>query len=198
MLFRAAILEKIKTGEVKLAFRRWRKPTVKPGGRLRTAAGELAIEAVDPCEEADIPEADAVAAGFAGRDVLLAELRQRDEGTLYRITFHLAGPDSRIALRDADDLSPAGIDAIAARLAKLDRSGERPWTLAVLQFIADHDGTAAREIAAAFGVEKDVLKRNIRKLKELGLTESLEVGYRLSPRGRAVLGSLPHNPNIMT
>ena len=28
-------------------------------------------------------------------------------------------------------------------------------------------------------------KRNVRKLKELGLTESLEVGYRLSPRGEA-------------
>lgn len=198
MLFRAAILQKIRSGDVTLAFRRWRKPTVKAGGRLRTAIGELAIDAVEPCDETDITESDAIAAGFAGRDALLAELRQRDDGALYRIVFHLAGPDSRIALRDADDLSPAGIDAIAARLAKLDRSGERPWTLAVLQFIADHDGTAAREIGAAFGVEKDVLKRNIRKLKELGLTESLEVGYRLSPRGRAVLGSLPHNQNIMT
>jgi ribosomal protein S19E (S16A) len=27
----------------------------------------------------------------------------------------------------------------------------------------------------------------VRKLKELGLTESLDVGYRLSPRGRAFL-----------
>ena len=27
----------------------------------------------------------------------------------------------------------------------------------------------------------------MRKLKALGLTESLEVGYRLSPRGRAFL-----------
>jgi hypothetical protein len=30
-------------------------------------------------------------------------------------------------------------------------------------------------------------KRDVRKLKELGLTESLEVGYRLSPRGAALL-----------
>jgi len=30
----------------------------------------------------------------------------------------------------------------------------------------------------------------VRKLKELGLTESLEVGYRLSPRGRALLERL--------
>lgn len=33
-------------------------------------------------------------------------------------------------------------------------------------------------------------KPRVRQLKELGLTESLEVGYRLSPRGRAVLRHL--------
>ena len=37
------------------------------------------------------------------------------------------------------------------------------------------------------GREKPPFKRDVRKLKELGLTESLERGYRLSPRGRAVL-----------
>lgn len=35
-----------------------------------------------------------------------------------------------------------------------------------------------------------LFKRRVRQLKELGLTESLEVGYRLSPRGRAVLECL--------
>ena len=33
-------------------------------------------------------------------------------------------------------------------------------------------------------------KRDVRRLKELGLTESLTVGYRLSPRGAAVLSAL--------
>jgi hypothetical protein len=37
MLIRMALLERIKRGEVGLAFRRWRKPTVKAGGRLRTS-----------------------------------------------------------------------------------------------------------------------------------------------------------------
>lgn len=34
----------------------------------------------------------------------------------------------------------------------------------------------------------------VRQLKELGLTESLEVGYRLSPRGRALLRQNPEAP----
>jgi hypothetical protein len=40
------------------------------------------------------------------------------------------------------------------------------------------------------GREKHPFKLDVRKLKELGLTESLEVGYRLSPRGRAVMEGL--------
>lgn len=190
MLFPMAILDKIRTGEVTLAFRRWRRPTVKAGGRLRTAVGELAIDSVAPCEETSITEDDARAAGFADRDRLLTGLRRRDEGKLYRIAVHFAGADNRVALREQDDLSSADIDTIGARLAKLDNNADRPWTIAVLQHIADHEGLAAREIAAALDIEKAVLKPNIRKLKELGLTESLETGYRLSPRGKAALERL--------
>jgi hypothetical protein len=36
-------------------------------------------------------------------------------------------------------------------------------------------------------MERQAFKLNVRKLKELGLTESLEVGYRLSPLGEAFL-----------
>ena len=39
-------------------------------------------------------------------------------------------------------------------------------------------------------MEKAVFKSRVRKLKALALTESLEVGYRLSPRGEAVLGRI--------
>ena len=39
----------------------------------------------------------------------------------------------------------------------------------------------------SLGQEKRRFKLDVRKLKELGLTESLPVGYRLSPRGHAVL-----------
>jgi hypothetical protein len=42
-------------------------------------------------------------------------------------------------------------------------------------------------LAERFGRERLPFKADVRKLKALGLTESLEVGYRLSPRGRAYL-----------
>ena len=43
------------------------------------------------------------------------------------------------------------------------------------------------ELARDVGEERQAYKLRVRRLKALGLTESLEVGYRLSPRGRAYL-----------
>jgi hypothetical protein len=45
----------------------------------------------------------------------------------------------------------------------------------------------APELAAELGRDTPSFKRDVRKLKELGLTESLDIGYRLSPRGVAVV-----------
>jgi hypothetical protein len=42
----------------------------------------------------------------------------------------------------------------------------------------------------AGGLDTHAFKLNVRKLKNLGLTESLGTGYRLSPRGAAVLERL--------
>ena len=88
----------------------------------------------------------------------------------------------------------AELEAIVARLARIDDPCPMPWTTRYLQLIADQPGIVSRVLAAR--VDADVLpfKRRVRQLKELGLTESLEVGYRLSPRGRAVLECLVSDP----
>ena len=66
-----------------------------------------------------------------------------------------------------------------------------------MDVIARRPATLAAELASDIGMEKPRFKTNVRKLKGLGLTQSLKVGYRLSPRGeevlaasRAVLGAL--------
>ncbi len=48
----------------------------------------------------------------------------------------------------------------------------------------------APDLAASLGRETQPFKTDVRKLKEMGLTESLGVGYRISPRGRTVLARL--------
>jgi hypothetical protein len=184
MLFRQETLRGIEAGEVTLAFRRWRRPTVKAGGTLRTRVGVLAIDSVEPVDEGSISDADARRAGSAGRADLIRRLRP--EGTLYRVEFRLAGPDPRIALRERADLDDAERSAIDARLARLDAASRHgPWTARVLDLIAERPATRAPDLAAELGRETAPFKADVRKLKELGLTESLERGYRLSPRGRA-------------
>ena len=93
MLFKKAALDGIAAGRITLAFRRWRRPTVRQGGSLRTRAGVLSIDAVSVVRMRDISAADAKRAGFDSVSALRAELDARDAGELYRIEFHLASED---------------------------------------------------------------------------------------------------------
>jgi hypothetical protein len=185
MLFRQADLAAIAAGEVTVAFRRWKRPMAKAGGTQHTPVGLLAFDAVERVD--DVTPTDARRAGFADPAAAWAMLRNR-EGDLYRISLRLAGPDPRIALREDAALSDADRAAIAARLARLDHASTHgPWTEATLRAIAAAPTTRAADLAEAFGRERLAFKADVRKLKALGLTESLEVGYRLSARGRAYL-----------
>ncbi len=191
MLFKNKVLEEIAAGRVTVAFRKWKRPTVRAGGRLRTPLGELAILAIDRIDEAQISESDAKAAGFEDRARLLKVLKKQTEGHLYRIRFRLEGPDTRIALREDSRISSDELRTAIQRLDALDkRSKHGRWTGRVLRAICDHPGKPAGELAAELGLDKEWLKTHVRKLKNLGLTISLSPGYRMSPRGKFILGAI--------
>lgn len=183
MLLKVAHLEAIRRGEVSLVFRRWKKPSVKAGGTLNTAVGQLAIDAVDVVEA--VTDAEAMEAGYPDAEAVRRELA--GEGTLYRIRVRYLGADPRAALRDDTDLT-----GVLEKLARLDARG--PWTRRVLDLIAEHPERRAGDLAAMLGMETQPFKLDVRKLKALGLTESLEVGYRLSPRGEAVRATASSSP----
>lgn len=184
MLIRADDLQAIVSGRVDTAFRRWVRPTVKAGGTLTTSAGVLAIDAVDVVALNGVEPDDLKRAGFASREALDEKLGNR-EGSLHRIRLRYLGADPRVALRDNAALSDADAEAIGQTLSRMD--GATPWVQRTLQAISQHPGQSAQELAAKLGLEKLKFKSNVRRLKSLGLTESLDVGYRLSPRGRAWL-----------
>jgi hypothetical protein len=188
-LIKRAVLDGIVAGRIDLQFRRWRKPTVKAGGKLRTAVGELSVGHVDIVTQKQITADDARRAGYASRTALLRDLASfRDDGRLYRIEVRLAGPDPRVALRARENMSDEEAAGLHDRLARYDRASTHgPWTMETLELIERCPATLAADIAASIGREKLPFKADVRKLKELGLTESLEIGYRLSPRGRAFL-----------
>ena len=191
MLFPLKVLTAIREGRVDLAFRRWERARVRPGSRLRTAVGVLEVGRVEVVERAAIGDDEARRAGFASREDLLATMDRRGAGDIHRIELSYAGPDPRVELRGRADLSTAELDDVARRLERLDRGSRHgPWTREVLELIAALPEVRAEELAHELGREKLPFKRDVRKLKELGLTESLSPGYRLSPRGEAVLRAL--------
>jgi hypothetical protein len=191
MLFDMKTLAAIERGDITVAFRNWKRPTVKEGGTLKTAVGVLAIDAVARVDPGGITAAEAAAAGFGSADEVRSALAERADSVVYRIRFHLAGPDPRIDLRERATLTDEEWARLRGRLGRWDlASPEGPWTGAALRLIGSSPGVRAADLAPAVGQAKDRFKRNVRKLKGLGLTESMETGYRLSPRGRSVLARL--------
>ena len=190
MLFRRDILQGIAEGRVTLAFRRWRRAPPADGSSLRSPVGVLSLDRVTVVDEGDITRDDVRRTGLT-----LDELRASiaGEGTLLRIELRLAGNDPRIALRERLP-AQAELEALVARLASIDASSATPWTTRYLQLIADQPGIVSHVLAPQADADVLPYKRRVRRLKALGLTESLEVGYRLSPRGRALLERLVGRP----
>ena len=186
MLFTKRFWDGLADGSITLAFRRWKRPTVKAGGTLRSPGGFLAIDAVEIIGEDDLDDAHARRAGYADTAELRKELgAPTDDRSLYRVAFHLAGPDPRDVLRADDALTADDVVALRTRLDRLDRAAPHPWTDATLRAISAQPAVVSTTLAEQLGMDRPAFKLNVRKLKALGLTESLDVGYRLSPRGAA-------------
>jgi hypothetical protein len=198
MLFKQAFLDGIQAGKITLAFRRWQRPTVKAGGTLLTAVGQLSIGDVTPVPLAEITPADARRAGWETLEALREELQRVERGAsgergaggqIYRIELGALRADPRVALR-AEGLDARAAEDLRARLDRMDaRAAGGPWTRRTLEVIREHPGVRAGDLCEKVHMDMPPFKVNVRKLKALGLTESLEVGYRLSARGHAYLAT---------
>ena len=193
MLLERRAREGILAGSVTVLYRRWRRAQVVAGRSYRTAAGLIAVDAVEVVDPARLTDADATPAGYDSAEALRADLRGAAGDPVFRLTVRPAeGPDPREQLAANAELSPADVADLDRRLDRLDRASPTgPWTTATLVAIRDHPGQRAGDLAVAAGRETPPFKLDVRKLKALGLTHSLTVGYRLSPRGEAYLRLRP-------
>jgi hypothetical protein len=186
-MIRPAELTAIKAGEIDLAFRRWDRPRVRVGTRMRTAVGVVEVLAVEQVPLGALRAADARRAGAASLVELKQALAHRTDRPVWRVGLRYAGADPREALREQVP-EPEELATILARLDRLDAASRHgAWTRATLEIIDRNPGVRAPDLAAQLGRETLAWKADVRKLKELGLTESLAIGYRVSPRGEAVL-----------
>jgi len=171
VLFEKRLQDGLTDGSITVALRRWKKPQALPGRQYRSPIGMVACTAVDVVDTIDL--ATATAAGFPSVEAALADLP--GDGPITVLTLHLVDdPDPRDLLSH---------DTHIADPEKLKKQVDR--YRAHLELIAEHPGRRAPDLAEMLGMETLDFKRQVRRLKELGLTHSLRVGYRLSPRGEA-------------
>ena len=83
MLIKLEVLEAIKKGEITLQFRRWTRPSVKPGGTLKTKVGLLKIGRIDEMDPAEVTATDARKAGFKDLDEFHKWLGTMKQGPLF-------------------------------------------------------------------------------------------------------------------
>jgi hypothetical protein len=171
VLFEKRLRDGLADGSITVALRRWKRTQVLPGRRYRSPDGLVEVTAV---ELVDAVSAElAAAAGFASADAARADLG--GDGPITVVHLHrVDDPDPR------DELSH---DTHIAEPAKLASQVERYRPH--LEIIAANPGVRAPDLALQLGLDTLTFKRQVRRLKELGLTHSLRVGYRLSPRGEA-------------
>jgi hypothetical protein len=190
MLFTAATLRGLTEGRVSCTYRRWDVVRPKVGSRFTTSAGVVEVTSIARADEQRLTDRDAAEAGFDSVADLIKWCRAKGSGDLYRIGITFAGPDPRIELRRTDKLGPPDVTALNTKLDRMDRAADQPWTRKTLRQIQRLPGVVSTELAAEVGQERQAYKLRVRRLKALGLTESLERGYRLSPRGEAYLLAL--------
>jgi hypothetical protein len=196
MLLKDEVIDAIRDGRVSVLFRRWGRPGAKAGGTQMTQGGVIGIDTVEVVEPGDITGLDAREAGFGSVDALLDHLNYRDD-PIYRLRVFFAGEDPRKDLRNNAELTKNELAETLGKLEKLDaRSKRGAWTEQYLQLIHDRPNTYSGVLAGSLGLDIPQFKPWVRKLKELGLTESLSPGYRLSPRGEKVLEAITRSRSI--
>jgi hypothetical protein len=190
MQFLKSSIPGIVAGTTTVTFRGWKKPLAVPGGRHRVWGQLIEVDEVRVVNASDITDAEARRAGEPNAERILHFLGDKAKDPVYRIEFHYVGPDDRELLRNSvEALTPERRAEIQARLDRMDRaSKDGPWTAKSLRLIGTYPGLVSTVLARQLQQDRPAFKTNIRKLKELGLTESLEIGYRLSPLGMAFTG----------
>jgi hypothetical protein len=189
MQFEPRLRHGLRDGSITVAFRRWRRVQVVTGHQYRTGAGLVRAESIEVISPGDITLALARAAGYPDVEAAVADLRGDPGLPVYCIRFRaLDGPDPRDELARTEDLTDADVAVIRKRLARLDAASKRgPWTTDVLTQIDSRPAVSSAVLAAELNWDRPDYKLHVRRLKALGLTVSLDVGYRLSPRGSAYL-----------
>ena len=191
LMFTSEDHERVAAGEITVTWRLWKYAHVKAGKLYASGfpfGGAIAVEDVRAVRAADITDADAQEAGQRDARALIEFARSHTgrsvepDTLLYRVQFHFQP--------EAPPKQEYSLEEVTTRLERLDSaSGIGPWTLQVLRLIESNPGVVSRQLAPQMEMPRDEFKLSVRKLKGLGLTTSLLVGYELTELGQTYLDS---------
>ena len=191
MLFKAELHERIRSGEIGCTVRIWQRPHAKLGGRYALGAGAVVVDKIHETSLDDITPALARRCGFPSLVELLKIAKHGAGERVFVIDFHYDGQAGARAKPETGPVSAEQLAFLVRRLEAMDRRSEiGAWTVATLRAIEARPGVLAAKLARSFERPRDEFKRDVRKLKYLGLTHSLEIGYRLTPKGEALLAAI--------
>jgi hypothetical protein len=193
MLFQRRFHERILSGDIRCTVRIWQRPHVKVGGRYAIGQGAIVVDKIRETRFDDITPALARRCGFESLVDLVKVAKHGPGERVFIIDFHYDGKAGARSEAETGVVSAEELAQLVKRLEALDRrSRVGPWTLATLRAIEARPRVLAAKLASSLGRSRDEFKRDVRKLKALGLTASLEIGYRLTPKGEALLSAIKH------
>ena len=188
MQFRKPFKIAIRAGQVTRSFRVWQKPQATVGGRYNLRPeGAIEVTAIRKVKLGSIRAAALKATGIESVADLKVLLSVTDpDAELYQVDFRYLGSEP-VKQPDTSKPDAAELETLRTKLHAMDSRSGKPWTMQVLLALQQHPGSRAADLASVFDWPTNRFKAQVRKLKTLGLTLSLETGYRLSERGEALL-----------
>jgi hypothetical protein len=95
--FSQDLREKVLAGEITVSFRLWRRAKVRIGGRYRLGPSWIEVDSIELVPFSTVTGAEVRRAGETDRDALRKRAAHAgpigEETLVYRIGFHLVGPD---------------------------------------------------------------------------------------------------------
>lgn len=175
-------------GSITLTVRFWTRAQVKVGGQYNVGPCRIEVDSIELVPFGSLTKSDVRQCGHGSVDELRRLVAHAgavsDETIVYRIEFHLVGNKTE---RRVVKPTTAAVYEVSAKLDAMDgRSALGPWTREVLGLIGTNPGMVSTDLAAMVGRDRMQFKADVRKLKALGLTDSLETGYQLTELGRAI------------
>ena len=185
MQFTKPYKQAIAAGTLTRTYRRWKSPQAKVDGTYNIHPyGAILVTSISQLRLQDASIKDIQQSGFDSANAIAEHLKTSLNETVYCVHFRYIGTDA-VKQIDTGRLPTIELEAISIKLMRMNKT--KLWTHHALRLVRDQPAKRAADLAPILEMDLPTFKRNMRKLKNLGLTLSLETGYQITARGTQMI-----------